>query len=99
MASERLDRTVHCRPCQRSYTRLRWALPTRSLHYLRRSCAGEARDGRGPRLDPAEAIEWVSRAPNVSPNGKGPAETRKLMDVEDFGENFPPNEKIAKVKY
>ncbi len=46
-----------------------------------------------------EAIEWVKRAPNVSPNGEGVVEIRKLMDVEDFGEAFTPNEEIAKVKY
>ena len=46
-----------------------------------------------------EAIEWVKRAPNVSPSGKGLVEIRKLMDVEDFGEGFTPNEEIAKVKY
>ena len=46
-----------------------------------------------------EAIEWVKRAPNVNPNGQGVVEIRKLMDVEDFGEGFTPNEEIAKVKY
>ena len=47
-----------------------------------------------------EAIEWVKRAPNVfSPNGEAEVEIRKLMDVEDFGEEFTPNEEIAKVKY
>ena len=46
-----------------------------------------------------EAIEWVKRAPNVSPNGEAQVEIRKLMDVEDFGEGFTPNEEIAKVKY
>jgi hypothetical protein len=46
-----------------------------------------------------EAIEWVKRAPNVSPNGKAEVEIRKLMDIEDFGEEFTPNEEIAKVKY
>jgi len=46
-----------------------------------------------------EAIEWVRRAPNVSPDGKGLVEIRKLMDAADFGENFTPNEEIAKVKY
>ena len=46
----------------------------------------------------AEAIEWVKRAPNVSPDGKGEVEIRKLMDVEDFGAEFTPNEEIAKVK-
>jgi len=45
-----------------------------------------------------EAIEWVKRAPNVSPNGEGEVEIRKLMDVEDFGDGFTPNEEIAKVK-
>ena len=46
-----------------------------------------------------EAIEWVKRAPNVSPSGRGEVEIRKLMDVEDFGDGFTPNEEIAKVKY
>ena len=46
-----------------------------------------------------EAIEWVKRAPNVSPNGEGEVEIRRLMDVEDFGEGFTPNEEIANVKY
>jgi hypothetical protein len=45
-----------------------------------------------------EAIEWVKRAPNVSPNGEGLVEIRKLMDVEDFGDGFTPNPEIAKVK-
>jgi len=47
----------------------------------------------------AEAIEWVKRAPNVSPTGEGQVEIRKLMDIEDFGDGFTPNEEIAKVKY
>ena len=47
----------------------------------------------------AEAIEWVKRAPNVSPNGEGQVEIRKLMDVEDFGDDFTPNPEIAKVKF
>ena len=46
-----------------------------------------------------EAIEWVTRAPNVSPNGEAEVEIRKLMDVEDFGEEFTPNAEIAKVKF
>ena len=46
-----------------------------------------------------EAIEWVKRAPNVSPNGEAEIEIRKLMDVEDFGEGFTPNPEIAKVKF
>lgn len=45
-----------------------------------------------------EAIEWVKRAPNLSPNGETVVEIRKLMDVEDFGEAFTPNPEIAKVK-
>jgi len=47
----------------------------------------------------AEAIEWVKRAPNVSADGKGEVEIRKLMDIEDFGEGFTPNAEIAKVKF
>ena len=46
-----------------------------------------------------DAIEWVKRAPNVSPSGEGECVIRKLMDVEDFGEGFTPNEEIAKVKF
>jgi hypothetical protein len=46
-----------------------------------------------------EAIEWVKRAPNVSPTGESEVEIRKLMDVEDFGDGFTPNAEIAKVKY
>ena len=46
-----------------------------------------------------EAIEWVKRAPNVSSNGEGVVEIRKLMDVEDFGDGFTPNPEIAKVKF
>jgi hypothetical protein len=47
-----------------------------------------------------EAIEWVKRAPNVfSPNGEAVVEIRKLMDVEDFGDEFTPNPEIAKVKF
>ena len=46
-----------------------------------------------------EAIEVVKRAPRVFPNGEAVIETRKLMDIEDFGEGFTPNEEIAKVKY
>ena len=46
-----------------------------------------------------EAIQWVKRAPNVSPNGEGLVEIRKLMDIEDFGDGFTPNPEIAKVKF
>ena len=46
-----------------------------------------------------EAIEWVKRAPNVSPNGEAVVEIRKLMDLEDFGDAFTPNPEIAKVKF
>jgi hypothetical protein len=47
----------------------------------------------------AEAIEWVKRSPNVSPTGEAEVEIRKLMDIEDFGDEFTPNPEIAKVKY
>jgi hypothetical protein len=47
----------------------------------------------------AEAIEWVKRAPYVSPNGEAEVEIRRLMDVEDFGDGFTPNPEIAKVKF
>ena len=46
-----------------------------------------------------EAIEWVKRAPNVSPNGEAEVEIRKLMDVEDFGDGFTPNPEIATLKF
>ena len=46
-----------------------------------------------------EAINLVKRTPNIFPNGKAVVEIRKLMDVEDFGEGFTPNEEIAKVKF
>lgn len=46
----------------------------------------------------AEAIEWVKRAPNLSPDGETEVEIRKLMDVEDFGDAFTPNPDIAKIK-
>ena len=46
-----------------------------------------------------EAIEWVKRGPNLSPDGEAVVEIRKLMDVEDFGDQFTPNEELAKVKY
>jgi hypothetical protein len=49
-----------------------------------------------------EAIEVVKRMPNVFrnvfPNGEAEVEIRKVMDLEDFGEGFTPNEEIAKVK-
>ena len=47
----------------------------------------------------AEAIEWVKRAPNIYPDREAEVEIRKLMDIEDFGEGFTPNEEIAKVKF
>ena len=46
-----------------------------------------------------DAIDLVKRTPNIFPNGKAMVEIRKLMDVEDFGEGFTPNEEIAKVKF
>lgn len=46
-----------------------------------------------------EAIEWVKRAPNIFPNGEAEVEIRKLMDIENFGDEFMPNEEIAKVKF
>ena len=45
-----------------------------------------------------EAIEWVKRVPNVFPDGEAEIEIRKVMDLEDFGEDFTPNAEIAKVK-
>ena len=46
-----------------------------------------------------EAIEWVKRVPNIFPNGEAEVEIRKLMEVEDFGDGFTPNQEIAKVKF
>ena len=46
-----------------------------------------------------EAIELVKRTPNIFPNGTAEVEIRKLMDIEDFGAGFTPNEEIAKVKF
>jgi hypothetical protein len=46
-----------------------------------------------------EAIEWVKRAPNSFSDGETEVEIRKLMDIEDFGEEFTPNPEIAKVKF
>ena len=46
-----------------------------------------------------EAIEWVKRAPNLSPNGEAVVEIRKVMGIEDFGDEFTPNPEIAKVKF
>ena len=45
-----------------------------------------------------EAIEWVKRAPNVFPDRETVVEIRKVMDLEDFGDEFTPNPEIAKVK-
>jgi hypothetical protein len=47
----------------------------------------------------AEAIEWVKRAPNLSPTGEAEVEIRNLMDLEDFGEEFTPNPEIANIKF
>lgn len=46
----------------------------------------------------SEAIEWVKRTPNIFPNGEAEVEIRKVMDIEDFGDAFTPNEEIAKIK-
>jgi hypothetical protein len=46
----------------------------------------------------AEAIEWVKRAPRLSA-ADSVIEIRKLMDVEDFGEDFTPNPEVEKVKF
>ena len=45
-----------------------------------------------------EAIEWVKRAPNLSLDGEAEIEIRKVMDLEDFGDDFTPNPETAKVK-
>lgn len=47
----------------------------------------------------AEAKEWVKGAPFNHKHGESYIEIRKLMDVEDFGEGFVPNEEVAKVKF
>ena len=50
-----------------------------------------------------EAIEVVKRAPVFAQNGPSVVEIRKLMDAEDFGDmlgdEFTPNEEVAKVKF
>jgi hypothetical protein len=46
-----------------------------------------------------EAIEWARRGPNMAPDGKSKVYVRKLMGIEDFGDDFTPSEKIAEVKY
>ena len=46
-----------------------------------------------------DAIDLVKSTPNIFPNGKAVVEIRKLMDIEDFGEGFTPNEEIAKVRF
>src|SRR5690349_13960198 len=40
----------------------------------------------------------MGAAPTRTPKGETVVEIRKLMDVEDFGADFTPNEEIAKVK-
>jgi hypothetical protein len=35
-----------------------------------------------------EAIEWVKRSPNCSPNGEGEIEVRRIFEPEDFGYAF-----------
>jgi hypothetical protein len=45
-----------------------------------------------------EAIEWVRRAPNLSPDGEAVAEIRKVMDLGDSGDESTPNPGIAKVR-
>lgn len=35
----------------------------------------------------------------LRPNGEAVVEIRTLMDIEDFGDGFTPNEEIAKVKF
>ena len=76
---------------------------TATTHRRRRSVRRVERGRRGLHDHRAksleEAIESVKRAPNIFPGGKAEIEIRKLMDVEDFGEEFTPNEEIAKVKY
>jgi hypothetical protein len=46
-----------------------------------------------------EVIEWAKRAPNLAADAETEVGIRKLMDVEDFGEDFTPNEEIANLKY
>ena len=46
-----------------------------------------------------EAIQWVTEAPYAASIDNMQVEIRRLMDVEDFGEGFTPNEEIAKVKF
>jgi hypothetical protein len=35
-----------------------------------------------------EAIEWVKRMPNCSPNGEGEVEIRRIFEPEDFAYGF-----------
>jgi len=37
-----------------------------------------------------EAIEWVKRAPNPMPGKESEIEIRQVAEVEDFGDEFPP---------
>jgi len=46
-----------------------------------------------------EAVEWVTGAPYAASIDNMQVEIRRLMDVEDFGDGFTPNEEIAKVKF
>jgi hypothetical protein len=46
-----------------------------------------------------EAIEVVKRMPKVFPDRESVVEIRKLMDLEDFGQGFTPNEEVARVKF
>ena len=46
-----------------------------------------------------EAVEWVTGAPYAASIDNMQVEIRRLMDVEDFGDGFVPNEEIAKVKF
>lgn len=48
---------------------------------------------------PEAAIEFVRNAPFDASNGKGVVEIRRLMEIEDFGAGFTPNEEIAKIKF
>jgi hypothetical protein len=63
----------------------------------------ESEAGPPPTAGAFAAMQQYNEELNVSPSGKGVVEIRKLMDVEDFVENFgdafTPNEEIAKVKY
>jgi hypothetical protein len=43
-------------------------------------------------------MRFMIIGPNLSANGEADVEIRKVMDLEDFGDEFTPNPEIAKMK-